>query len=69
MPLKSKKHLEKLRELEAEGKLKAGTTDKWISETKVPIYKLPDRVAPKRKNQSNWTERNSNWSDKPRKRK
>ncbi len=44
MPFKSKAQERKIAELEAQGKVKPGTTQEWASKTK---GKLPERVTPK----------------------
>lgn len=46
MPFRSKSQARKIAQLEKEGKVKKGTTQKWASETS---SKLPERVTPNRR--------------------
>lgn len=48
MPFKSKAQIQKMRELEKQGKVPAGTVKQWMDETP-SLLKLPQRKHPPRK--------------------
>lgn len=66
MPFKSEAQRKKFRELEAQGKLPPGTTEKWESET--PAGKPPPPRAQKRTKSSGTSNWGSPWSGTKKKR-